>query len=224
VSIKAIGFDVDGTLYPSYQMVMSAISSFIFAPKMMYHFARVRKEIRRITYDEGLREMQAKLLAHRLGVDGETAKRRMEMELYGRWERSFRIIKPFRGVRESLLKLRQEGYRLAALSDFPLSDKLRYLGVEDLFELTLSSEETGYLKPSSIPFLQLARRLELAPEEILYVGNSAEYDIRGAAAVGMRTAHISKPSKAAEEADFVFTDFYALRDWIISGSLSRNRN
>jgi putative hydrolase of the HAD superfamily len=217
VSVKAVGFDVDGTLYPSYQMVFSAITSFLNAPRLMFKFAEVRREIREITYDGDLRDMQANLMARKLGVDQETAKRRIERELYRRWERSFRFIRPFSGVRETLLSLRRSGYLLAALSDFPVEDKLRYLGVEDIFDLAMSSEETGYLKPHEVPFLHLARRLGVAPEEVLYVGNSAEYDVQGAGSVGMKTAHIAKGGNGEEKADFVFTDFYRLRDWIISG-------
>lgn len=217
VKIKAIGFDVDGTLYPSSQMVFSAVSSFISAPVLMYNFAKVRREVRRVTYDCGLREMQARLVARRMGIDQDEALRRIEKDLYGRWDRSFRHIKPFPGVRETLLSLAHEGYILGALSDFPLSHKLRYLGVDDLFSVRLSSEETGYLKPHSVPFLQLARRLGAAPEEILYVGNNGEYDIKGAASVGMKTAHIAKAGKGEEKADFVFQTFFQLRDWIESG-------
>jgi len=217
VSVKAVGFDVDGTLYPSYQMVFSAISSFLSAPRLMIKFAKVRREIREITYDGDLRDMQAVLMARKIGVDRKTAERLIERELYQRWERSFRFISPFRGVRETLLSLKRSGFFLAALSDFPVEDKLRYLGVEDLFDLAMSSEETGYLKPHEVPFLQLARRLGVAPEEMLYVGNSAEYDVRGADAVGMKTAHFSKGKNGGVQADFVFTDFYRLRDWIISG-------
>ncbi|MFO7849047.1 MAG: HAD family hydrolase [Spirochaetia bacterium] len=221
MEIKAIGFDVDGTLYPSSQMVFSAVSSFIFAPVLMYNFAKVRREIRRITYDGDLREMQATLVARRMGIDPEKAFHRIERDLYGRWERSFRYIKPFPGVRETLLSLSHEGYLLGALSDFPLSQKLRYLKVDDLFSVRLSSEETGYLKPSSVPFLQLARRLGAAPEEVLYVGNNGEYDICGAASVGMKTAHIARSAKGEEKADFVFQNFFQLRDWVASGMSSR---
>ncbi|MFP4179220.1 MAG: HAD family hydrolase [Spirochaetaceae bacterium] len=217
MKIKAIGFDVDGTLYPSSQMVFSAVSSFLSAPVLMYNFAKVRREIRQITYDCGLREMQARLMARKMDIDQEEALRRIEKDLYGRWDRSFRHIKPFPGVREVLLSLSNEGYVLGALSDFPLSHKLRYLGVDDLFSVRLSSEDTGYLKPHSVPFLQLARSLGAAPEETLYVGNSGEYDIEGAASVGMKTAHIAKAGKGEKKADFVFQNFFQLRDWIVSG-------
>lgn len=217
MSVKAIGFDVDGTLYPSYQMVFGALTSFIAAPRLMFHFARVRREIREVTYDDDLRKMQAKMVAHRMRIGEEAAEQRIERKLYRRWESSFRIIKPFRGVRETLLSLRHAGFRLGALSDFPVKDKLRYLGVEDLFEVAMSSEDTGYLKPHSVPFLQLSRRLEASPEQVLYVGNSAEYDISGARAVGMKTAHIVGARNGDDGADFIFSDFLQLRDWIISG-------
>jgi putative hydrolase of the HAD superfamily len=219
--IKAVGFDVDGTLYPSYQMIFAALPSFIAAPRLMYHFAKMRREIRRIVFDEEFHHMQAKLVAHRMAIDPKTAQRLIERRLYRRWESSFRFIRPFAGVRETLLCLKNAGYPLAALSDFPLADKLRYLGIDDLFDAALSSEETGYLKPHSVPFLHMARRLGQAPQEILYVGNSAEYDIEGAAGAGMKTAHFVKARDGGPGADFVFSDFFALRDWIFAGREDR---
>jgi putative hydrolase of the HAD superfamily len=212
--IKAIGFDVDGTLYPSYQMVLGGLPSFLAAPRLTYHFAKVRREIRKIRYDGDFHDMQARLLAYRMKIDEETAKRRIERQLYRRWERSFRFIRPFRGVRETLVFLKNEGYPLAALSDFPLADKLRYLGLDDLFDVALSSEETGYLKPNAVPFLRMARLLGTAPGETLYVGNSGEYDVAGASAAGMKTAHICAPCDGEYGADFTFSSYTSLREWI----------
>lgn len=218
--IKAVGLDIDGTLYPNYQMLLCSLPSLITAPRLMYYFGQVRKEIRRIEYDEPLHEKQAQLLANKMGISREKAADRMERHLYHRWEHSFRCIRPFRHVRETLLAFRRAGVLLGALSDFPIKDKLKYLKLDDLFDYRLSSEETGYLKPHPIPFQQMVRQFGVAPEEILYVGNSYKYDIIGASNVGMQTAWLSSAgggATSAEEsrADIIFSSFYDLRKRVL---------
>ena len=224
--IKAVGFDIDGTLYPNYQMLLCSIPSLITAPRLMYYFGQVRKEIRGIEYDESLHEKQAQLLANKMGLSPEKAGARMERHLYHRWEHSFRCIRAFRHVRETLLAFKRAGLPLAALSDFPIAHKLNYLKLDDLFDYSFSSEETGYLKPNSIPFQQMVRKFGLAPEEILYVGNSYKYDIIGASNVGMQTAWLSFSGRAtasAEQprADIVFSSFIDLREMVL-GKLERD--
>src|SRR6056297_1921932 len=218
--IKAVGFDVDGTLYPNYQMFLCSLPSFLSAPRLMYYFGQVRKDMRQISYDEPLHEKQAQLLANKLGISEERARDRMERHLYHRWEHSFRCISPFRQVRETLLALKRNGILLGALSDFPIKNKLKFLKLDDLFDFSLSSEDTGYLKPHPIPFQQMVRRFGVAPEEILYVGNSYKYDIIGGANVGLQTAWLSFSGEAtapAEEspADIVFSSFYDLRKRVL---------
>lgn len=218
--IKAVGFDIDGTLYPNYQMVLCSIPSLLTAPRLMYYFGQVRKEIRRIEYDEPLHEKQAQLLANKMGISREKAADRMERHLYHRWEHSFRCIRPFRHVRETLLAFKREGLPLAALSDFPIKNKLKFLKLDDLFDFSISSEDTGYLKPHPVPFQQMVRRFAVAPEEILYVGNSYKYDIIGGANVGLQTAWLSFSGGAADSAeessaDIVFSSFYDLRKKVL---------
>lgn len=210
--IKAIAFDVDGTLYPNYQMYLCSLSSLISSPRLMYNFGKVRKEIRTLTYEGSLHDQQAKLLSRRMGIPQEKAAEIMEHHLYQRWESSFRCIRPFKYVRELLPALRRAGLKLGVLSDFPIENKLRFLGLEEFFDVAVTSEATGYLKPHSIPFLRLAGRLETAPEEILYVGNSYHYDVLGASEVGMKTAWITRKKNHSSTADIVFSSYRELRE------------
>src|SRR6056297_663784 len=218
--IKAVGFDVDGTLYPNYQMFLCSLPSFLSAPRLMYYFGQVRKDMRQIDYDEPLHEKQAQLLSSKLGIAEEHARDKMERHLYHRWEHSFRCISPFRQVRETLLALKRNGIILGALSDFPIKNKLKFLKLDDLFDFSLSSEDTGYLKPNPIPFQQMTREFGIDPEEILYVGNSYKYDVVGAAAAGMRTAWLkplftTQDSSLHTQADIIFSSFNELRSRIL---------
>lgn len=215
MKIKAVGFDIDGTLYPNFSMYIRSSGSFIGHPILVYHFSKVRKEIRKIDYDGEFREVQAKLLAYSMKISRQKAAYLMERHLYQAWEYSFKGVKPFKDVRPGLLSLKREGIKLGALSDFPVQKKLGFLGLSDLMEFGFSSEETGYLKPHSAPFINLISKFGVSPDEILYVGNNYKYDILGAKNAGLRTAHLSRKPETGSLADFSFYSFLDLRDWIL---------
>ena len=62
-AIKAVAFDLDGTLYPEYRMLFPTLSVALRHPKLLYYFSRVRKEIRLKSDNTNFRRTQAELLA-----------------------------------------------------------------------------------------------------------------------------------------------------------------
>jgi len=216
MKIKAVGFDIDGTLYPNLSMYIRTSSSFLYHPRLVYHFGKVRKEVRKTEYFGDFRDNQARLLAYSMKISNEKAADLIEHQLYQKWVYSFKGVRPFKTVRPALLSLKREGLKLGALSDFPVEKKLDFLGLSDLMDVAFSSEETGHLKPHSAPFTNMVSKLGVKPEEILYVGNSYKYDILGAKKVGLRTAHLIKKPCRDSQADFSFYSFLDLRDWILS--------
>ncbi|RKX88176.1 MAG: HAD family hydrolase [Spirochaetes bacterium] len=216
MKIKAVGFDIDGTLYPNYEMFLMSSPSFLSHPRLVLHFGKIRKEIRKTEFSGDFRETQSRLLAYSMKISKEKAADLIERHLYQKWVYSFKGVRPFKTVRPALLSLQRDGIRLGALSDFPVEKKLDFLGLSDLMEIAFSSEETGYLKPHKAPFINLISRFGLNPDEILYVGNSYKYDILGAKKVGLRTAHLIKKPDPDSQADFSFYSFLELRDWIKS--------
>ncbi len=214
--IKAVGFDIDGTLYPNFSMYIGSFTSFVWHPRLVFHFSKVRKEIRRIDHGGDFREVQAKLLGYSMKISRKKAADLIERHLYQTWEYSFRGVKPFKNVRPGLLSLKREGIKLGALSDFPVQRKLEFLGLSDLMDFAFSSEETGYLKPHTAPFTNMISKFGVSPDEILYVGNNYKYDILGAKNAGLRTAHLSRKPEPDSRADFSFYSFLDLRDWILT--------
>lgn len=95
-----------------------------------------------------------------------------------------------------LAALRERGYRLGLLSNYSLAaairDSLDRLELTGYFDVVVVSADLGLLKPDPELFLETARRLALDPGDILYVGDNLRADVAGAAAVGMRTAHITE--------------------------------
>lgn len=139
----------------------------------------------------------------------------VEVNLYKNWERDFRFLRPFPHVKTMLTELKARGnLKLGVLSDFPVKQKLSFMGLGEYWDAAFSSEDVNYLKPRPGPFLALAERMGLAPEEILYVGNNPRYDVEGAKGVGMKTALLGRHGDHG--ADFVFTDYRRLGEYIFS--------
>jgi putative hydrolase of the HAD superfamily len=93
----------------------------------------------------------------------------------------------------------------------------------------LCSEVIGSLKPDPLPFTELARTMGYSPGEMLYVGNSFRYDVLGAQKTGMKAAWVVSGRKARKfrrtraggekrepKADFVFSDYRQLRDYVLT--------
>ena len=94
------------------------------------------------------------------------------------------------GGPEAVRPLAQAGFHLAVASSSnrPLIDAvLRRLGLTELFEATVSSEEVGRGKPAPDVYLEAARRLGVEPGDSVAIEDSAS-GIRAAHAAGMHVA------------------------------------
>ncbi len=216
MQIKAVAFDVDGTLYPNASMYLRSIPFALRRVRLMWAFAQVRREVRTLRPVDDPGETQARMLAERLGITVECARERIEREIYGLWEEALDRVEPYPYVRECVKELKDSGLAVAVSSDFPVERKLARLSLDGLFECRLWTEESGYLKPHPEPFVMLAECLGLAPHEILYVGNSYDYDVVGAKRAGMHAAHRVRRPPANSIADFSFSDFRELSRWVRS--------
>jgi putative hydrolase of the HAD superfamily len=70
--------------------------------------------------------------------------------------------------------------------------KIRRLDLESRSRCIIASETVQMRKPDPRIYLLAASRIGVAPERILFVGDHPEFDIVGAAAVGMRTAWLRR--------------------------------
>lgn len=229
MGIKAVGFDLDGTLYPGGLLYVFSADLALRHPALMSAYGAARRtlhaEARRARASDEigisptpgpsrlLRDRQAALIAASLGISEAEAALAVERLVYAAIAERFRFIKPFRGVLPCLEALRDSGLRLGLLSDLPPPRKTALLGLEGRFDALLCSEDSGALKPSRKPFLALAEALGAEPGSILYVGNKREFDIEGAKAAGMMAALMGRGN--APEADFVFRRWEELTAWIL---------
>lgn len=207
MQIEAVVFDVDGTLYPNRLMYIKSVSFFLSYPRFTVHFGKIRGKIRTIRPIEDFQALQIELLSESMNITPARAERFIQDVMYTQWEKCLEGMPTYPGVASVMKTLKGSGQKIGVLSDFPIGRKLAYLGLDGLVDLAASAEESGYLKPNPEPFRHVNEALGVKPERTLYVGNNYDFDIIGASAAGMRTAHLAKRERKNSVADFTFHDY-----------------
>ena len=98
----------------------------------------------------------------------------------------------FHWVRETLGKLREAGYKMSVLSnsDGRTGEIISKLNLDDYFDEIYDSHKMGVSKPDSAIFIKTLKDRKLEPEQVLYVGDLYEVDVRGANSAGIGAIHI----------------------------------
>lgn len=104
----------------------------------------------------------------------------------------------FPNVKKELLELKKQGMKLLLLSNAQtcfiyneLPEEIRLL-----FDEIMISENVGIKKPSKELFELAFKRLEMEPEEIVFVGDSAEDDMIPSGKLGCHCVMIGREKKA----------------------------
>jgi putative hydrolase of the HAD superfamily len=218
--IDVVAFDLDGTLYPNIEFYSRLIPFVLKEHKLLRAMGKARDVLRSEEHKGHFYDHQARIMAEILKDDPASIKDKTEKLIYRGWEPIFKKVKLYAHVHETLKALKDAGYKLGLLSDFPLEKKIDYLELNGYWDVILCSEEVNHLKPDPAPFLKLSELFSVPPERILYVGNSVSYDIMGAKGVGMKTALVKSMSKKILSrgdggADFVFTKYKQLYSHIL---------
>jgi 2-haloacid dehalogenase len=125
-------------------------------------------------------------------------------------------------VAGALRRLRDAGLRLAALTNSTeqvARAQLEHAGLIDAFELVLSADTVGRLKPAPEPYLMAAERLGVAVDQVRLVAAHA-WDIAGAARAGCAAAFVARPGKVldplVERPEIVGADLTEVADAILA--------
>lgn len=207
--LAAVSLDLDGTIYSIRRMVLRHPATFLRLRPFFRCLHTVRDQLRGQGPAADLRAEQAVLLGRALNIPTDQAADRIEQVIDRQWMAIFDTVAPFPGLLETLNGLVNAGLKLAILSDYPVWPKLGGLGLAHLpFAAIINTEEVGALKPHPAAFQQLAATLELAPEQILHVGDIEANDVDGALAAGMRAARFyDRRRRPATRAAFAFRDW-----------------
>ena len=200
--LKAVIFDLDGTLYESRQFPLRLILSDPFHISYLGAERKCRKQLRDRHFDTAHEYYEA--LFTLMGKGSQKRSLKSRDWFYKRYmPNQARIIRkrfgPREGVKGMLQTLRGKGYRIALLSDYSYArEKLEAIGlsVSD-FDAVWESPALGGLKPRREVFLKACAELGVQPVEALMVGDKASTD-GGALAAGLRFIRIVNSEKQRE--------------------------
>ena len=86
-----------------------------------------------------------------------------------------------------LKKWKRMGVPLGVYSDYPAKLKIEKLGINKIFDVIVTStdNDVNAFKPKADGFINAARKLGIAPNEVVYIGDRKDVDGVGAEAAGM---------------------------------------
>jgi len=107
-------------------------------------------------------------------------------EIY--WNTFLEGMKLYDGAEEFLKSLKESELKIALCTDMTAHiqyRKIKKLGISDLIDVIVTSEEAGFEKPSPLIFNLVLEKLKLKPSEAIYIGDHIDKDIKGALNCGM---------------------------------------
>jgi putative hydrolase of the HAD superfamily len=108
-----------------------------------------------------------------------------------------RALDPMPDAVATVVELRTQGYKLGLLSNCSIEIPVVWPQTEfaSLFDATVFSSRTRLKKPDPRIYQLVCEGLGVAPRSCLFVADGENYELRGAAAVGIRPVLIRLPSR-----------------------------
>ena len=200
---RAVVYDVDGTLYPLWPMRFYMLRE--LAWRLAHSPIRLLRELRTLQVyrsmldklrgltagDPDISDPQLHATARKLGMEPVDIHDTVHEWVARRPLRFLpRIAKT--DLLETITMLHRRGVLQGVYSDYPPDGKLAALGLAGCFQAVVWSGQRGIgeFKPSAKGFTEIARLLAVEPCDVVFVGDRARRDGRGARSVGMQFLHI----------------------------------
>jgi len=194
--IKAILFDLDGTLYDHEKARTEALQKLVrvlpqkveFRP-FLNTYNKVIHELRRQHEDMSIfnKEKVFGLVISCLNIRSNGNLIRKLASSY--WNELLKRVEPYDDAKLTLETLKTLGYKMAVVSDGLVKIQLRkldHMKLKDLFDAYAFSEEVGINKPNTAVFKLALKRLKVKPSEAVMIGDDLELDLAGAKMLGLK--------------------------------------
>lgn len=210
MAIRAVLFDIDGTLVDSNDMHVLAWEE---------AFAGVGATFERQTIHDQIGKGTDMLVPTLLPEADETEQEKLGDAQGQVFKAKFLdTVKPFPGAHDLLARARSSGQRVVLASSASKPELEHYLGLldaHDLVDTTTSADDVESTKPAPDIFATALKKLvPLSAEEVIVVGDTP-YDIEaaakcGIATIGLRSGKFSDESLLAAGAIALYDDAAAL--------------
>jgi putative hydrolase of the HAD superfamily len=204
MSIKAVVWDVDDTLFDYTAADRAGMRGHLAAEGLLDGYATVEQAIERwrevtdlqwarfAAGETSFEDQRRDRVRVFLGAELTDAEADAWFQRYiGHYEAAWALFPDVLPALDALAA----SHRHAVLSNSTLhvqDRKLRVLGVHDRFETILCAAELGVSKPQAAAFLAACEALALPAHQVAYVGDHPEIDGRGAAEAGLLSVWIDR--------------------------------
>jgi putative hydrolase of the HAD superfamily len=198
--IQALIFDLDDTLYPERDFVISgyrAVARHI-ADSHAFSFDEIFSAMTVTLETLGRRKVFSALLVRFPGISIPLTQL---IEVYREHSPSINLFPGYLELLKDLAARCRLGIITDGLPDIQ-ARKVRALGIGSIMDKIIYSWEYGSErgKPHPLSFSLMLESLQTDPRSALFIGDNPEKDGRGAHGVGMRYAQIQHPPRAASTA------------------------
>lgn len=211
--VRAVLFDVDGTLYHQAPLRLCMALELAALPlrgspasarrtwSAIRAFRRAQEELRDLGAAETpLASLQLQRAAERAGMEVKEVEAAVSEWIFRRPLRYLRRCRRA-GIESLLDSLAARGIPVGVFSDYPAREKLEALRLAEKVSWVAcaTDAEINAFKPDPRGFVWSCERWGLEPARVLYVGDRVEVDARGAANAGMPCAILSRRLGVAPE-------------------------
>jgi phosphoglycolate phosphatase/putative hydrolase of the HAD superfamily len=183
-SIKAVVFDVDGTLYTQSkmrkQMLFALLSYYLIRPwkikelKMLSDF-RKERESKAGFAGTDLENAQYEWCAQKGKYSTEKLKQVIEHWMF-KFPNQYLSDCIYPGTKSFFEALKKKGYLIAIYSDYKAEAKLKAMNLSADLIVASTDSHIDRLKPDPKALNYIAKKFSLQPEECLFIGDRQELD------------------------------------------------
>lgn len=201
--LKAVIFDVDGTLYNQGKlrkfMLKEILIHFALRPHKIHDLRIIStfRKLREKNFDkptDNLQEDEYLWTAEALGCDGQSVRRAVEEWIYNRPLKYMMDCRQT-GLDDFMAFLQSKGFKTGAFSDYPAQTKLNALNLKVQHIVCSTDKDVNRLKPNPKGLQLICQRMEEFPQSCLFIGDRMERDGECAQRLGMPFLILNKEKR-----------------------------